>query len=143
MEIAVNYFAVLACGVVTMAIGAMWYGPVFGKAWRKEMGFSTGDMKSMPLTAMQAMAIGFVVALISAYVLAVTLGISRTAFGGLDLAMALQGGFWLWLGFIATTQLGVVLWEGRSWKLFFLNASQTFVTMLAMSAIIALWPPMM
>jgi hypothetical protein len=141
MEIAVNYLAVLACAVVAMVLGFMWYGPLLGKQWRHEMGFSLDDMKNMKMSPSMAYGLMAVGSLIFAYVLAHMLGISKLAFGGLDLAMALQGGFWLWLGFVATTQFGVVLWEGKSWKLFFINTSYSLVSMLAMASIIALWPP--
>jgi hypothetical protein len=33
-----------------------------------------------------------------------------------------------WLGFIATTSLGMVLWEGKSWKLYAINIGYYFVT---------------
>jgi len=126
-----------------MVLGFLWYGPVFGQAWKKEMGFTDESMRKMKMSANQAYAMMAVTALVQAYVLAITLDISKVAFGGLDVAMALQGGFWLWLGFIAITQLGVVLWEGKSWKLFFLNVSYSLVSILIMSAIIASWPPVM
>ncbi len=139
MEIAVNYMAVVASAVAAMVLGFLWYGPLFGKQWKALMGFNEVSMKSMPLSATQAMAAGTVTALITAYVLAVTLGISEVAFGPLEIAMAMQGAFWLWLGFIATTQLGIVLWEGKPWKLFFLNAFQSLVSIEIMAVIIALW----
>ena len=141
MDIAVNYLAVVACGVSAMVLGFLWYGPVLGAVWRKEMGFTMDDMNKMMLSPGVAYGLMAVGALIMAYVLAVTLSISSVAFGGLELAMALQGGFWLWLGFVATTQLGVVLWEGKSWKLFLINTSYSLVSVLVMSAIIASWPP--
>lgn len=139
MEVPVNYLAVIAAGVSAMVIGFLWYGPLFGKQWKKEMGYTDESMRNMKQSANQSYAIMSVAALLQAYVLAVTLGISEAAFGALELAMTLQGAFWLWLGFIATTQLGVVLWEDKSWKLFFLNASYSLITMLVMGAIIALW----
>ena len=29
----VNYLAVLIAGIVPMIVGAIWYGPLFGKRW--------------------------------------------------------------------------------------------------------------
>ena len=138
MEIAVNYMAVVACAIAAMVVGYVWYGPLFGKMWAHLSGIS---MEHMQQGGSKSYAITFAGSLVMAYVLAVTLGIFKLAFGGLELSMALQGGFWLWLGFFATTQLSVVLWEGKSWKLFFLNTSYSLVSVLTMSAIIASWPP--
>ncbi len=139
MELTINYLAVIACGVAAMVIGFLWYGPLFGKPWKKEMGYTNESMKAMKQSPNQSYAIMAVGALLQAYVLSVTLGISEVAFGPLQLGMAMQGAFWLWLGFIATVQVGAVLWENKSWKLFFLNASYSFVVMQVMAAIIASW----
>ena len=39
----INYLAVLACAIVAMPVGFLWFGPLFGKAWARHMGF--GDMQ--------------------------------------------------------------------------------------------------
>jgi len=38
--LALNLWVVLATGVVPMAVGALWYGPLFGKVWMKEADMS-------------------------------------------------------------------------------------------------------
>lgn len=48
----VNWLAVLLGTVVFFAIGALWYGVVFGKAWQKATGLSEEQLKAganMPL----------------------------------------------------------------------------------------------
>ena len=37
----INYLAILACAIVAMPVGFLWFGPLFGKAWQREMGFGT------------------------------------------------------------------------------------------------------
>ncbi len=140
MEISVNYWAVLVAGVAYMVIGALWYGPLFGKLWMRLAGVTPGNMKN-GMTAPKAMAIGFISALVMAQVLAHEQFVWSQFFGdsmGLC-AFALQLAFWLWLGFIATTQLGSVLWEGRSWKQFFLETTASFVSLFAMALILTYW----
>lgn len=51
-----------------------------------------------------------------------------------------MAGFWNWLGFVAPVTLGAVLWEGKHWKLWFLNNGYYLVTLLLMGAVLALWP---
>jgi hypothetical protein len=41
--ITVTYLAVLACAIAAMPVGFLWFGPLFGKAWARHMGF--GDMQ--------------------------------------------------------------------------------------------------
>lgn len=69
-EITINYLAVLLTAIVRMIVGILWYGPIFGKQWKKLMGFTDESMKVMKMKPMQATAGGFVTALIMAYVLA-------------------------------------------------------------------------
>ena len=42
----INYLAVVVAAIVNMALGSLWYGPIFGKAWIKMMKFSESDMKA-------------------------------------------------------------------------------------------------
>jgi hypothetical protein len=145
METAVpiNYLAVLACGVATMIIGFLWYGPVFGKMWMQLMGW--GPMNPEQLAAKQKQArtgyiVMFISSLVMAYVLAhaITFGSAYLQITGI--AAGLQGAFWSWLGFIATVTLGSVLWEGRSWKLWVLNAGYYLVVLIVMGIILVTWP---
>ncbi|MDO8510396.1 MAG: DUF1761 domain-containing protein [bacterium] len=55
------------------------------------------------------------------------------------MAAGFMVGVWNWLGFIAPVTLGSVLWEGRSWKLWFLNNAYYLVTLVVMGIILALW----
>ena len=45
----------------------------------------------------------------------------------------------IWIGFMATKALGGVLWEEKSWKLYFLNVSYDLVSLVAMGVIIGAW----
>ena len=69
MEVPVNYLSVLACGLASMVIGSLWYGPVFGKMWKGLMGFTDESMKNMKIKPAYAMCAGLVTALVMAYVL--------------------------------------------------------------------------
>jgi hypothetical protein len=135
MDIVVNYWAVLAGAVANMIVGTLWYGPVFGKYWQKLMGFTSESMKTMPLKAWQAMIGGFVTAFITSYVLAHV----ASVFSSSGIQDALMLGFWMWLGFTATTMATSFLWEGKPLALFILNATQGLVSMLAMALIVVLW----
>lgn len=135
MDITINYLAVLVAAIVNMVVGSLWYGPVFGKTWMGLMGFTPESMKNMKLSAMQAMALGFVTSLIMAYVLAHFVFMS----GAIDAGGALTLAFWIWLGFMLTTAASSFLWEGKPFKLFVLNAAEQFVALLLMTLVITLW----
>jgi hypothetical protein len=38
-----NWYIILATGIIPNIIGFVWYGPFFGKIWAKESGFIPGD----------------------------------------------------------------------------------------------------
>lgn len=141
MEIQINYLAVLVAALANMTVGMLWYGPLFGAQWKTLMGFTDESMKSMKMTAGQAIAGGCVTSLIMAYVLAHDAYVWGNFFGASvgGAMFAFQLALWIWLGYVATTQVGVVLWEGRPWKLFFLNAAQSFVAFFAMALILTFW----
>ena len=137
MAVPINYLAVLVAAIANMVVGALWYGPLFGKAWMQEMKITEKDMKKAKEKGMASlMIINFIGTLITAYVLAHFVGyLSLSTFmDGLQLA------FWVWLGFFAAaTLLGGVLWEGKPWKLFGLNVAYYLVVLSVMASILAVW----
>ena len=135
MEIVINYWAVVAAAIANMVTGMLWYGPVFGKMWMRLIGKTKESMEGMALKPWQAMIGGLVQSLVIAYVLVhFTTPWAEASIGG-----ALFAAFWIWLGFVATTQINTFLWEGRSLKLFVLNTAYSLVAYSVMAIIVVLW----
>ena len=44
----VNWLAVIVGTVVSMALGTLWYGPLFGKTWLRLIGKSPEEIESEP-----------------------------------------------------------------------------------------------
>ena len=42
----INYWAILVLGIVSMALGALWYGPLFGKKWMEIIGVNKNDLEA-------------------------------------------------------------------------------------------------
>ena len=138
----VNYLAILASAVVAIIIGGIWFGPLFGKSWMKMMGMDkmspeemTEGKKKMPMLY----GIQFVGALVMAFVLSHSLVFASAYLNESGIAAGLMSGFWNWLGFIAPVTIGVVLWEGKPWKLWAIIAGNWLVTLCAMGVILSLW----
>jgi hypothetical protein len=83
------------------------------------------------------MVIAFISSLVLCYILALFVQYTKakTALEGLQTA------FWLWLGFVATTQLATVVFEERNAGLYLLNVGYQFVGCAAAGIILALWKP--
>lgn len=136
----ISILGVFVAAMVTFLFGWVWYGPLFGKKWMELMGFTPESMKNMKMTAVQAMIGGFVVNLVMSTVLALAINLSDFYYrSSTPILGALQTGFLLWLGFIATNTLGTVLWEGRSWKLWRFNNVYNLIMILVMSLILGLF----
>mgnify|MGYP001575846479 FL=1 len=133
----VNFVAVVVAAIANMIIGSVWYAPpVFGKIWMELSGITGKKINEAKKRGMgKAYFAAFISSLVMSYVLACFIDYtgSTTASGGA------QTGFWLWLGFIAPIQLGMVLWEGKPIKLYILNILHYLVTLMVMGVILAIW----
>ena len=124
--------SILLGGLFSFIFGMMWYGPLFGKTWMKLTNMKKGEAKmEKPVLTMSLAALGN---LLPAFALERLLAWS----GPLNFHAALGIAFIVFVGFSATNMLSGVLWEGKSWKLFWFNASYTLITYLVMATIIFL-----
>lgn len=144
-SVPINYLAVVVSAVVMFALGGLWYGPLFGKPWMESMGWSPEKLKEMQAGGQKGMALNYCLqaigSLLMAFVLAHALYFASTAMHVSGVPAGLMAGFWNWLGFIVPVTVGVVLWDGKPWKLWFINAGYYLVGLLCMGAILAIWTP--
>ncbi|MBI4363277.1 MAG: DUF1761 domain-containing protein [Candidatus Doudnabacteria bacterium] len=142
MTVPVNYWAVLVCGGVSIVLGYLWFGPLFGKMWIRMMGWDKIDpvqQEEMKKGMMKSYVLTVIGALVMAYVLAHALVFASTYLNSEGVGAGLMVGFWNWLGFVAPVTLGVVLWEGKPWKLWILNNGYQLIQLLVFGVILALW----
>ena len=140
MGVPINYLAVIVAAVVNMAIGSLWYGPIFGKIWTALAGMTEEHINEAKTKGMgKSYALAFLGSFIMSYVLAHALVFASEYFKVYGFSAGLMAGFWNWLGFVAPVTLGSVLWEGKPWKLWFLNNGHYLVALLCMGAILAMW----
>ena len=132
----VNWFAVLGAGVISMIIGSIWYGPLFGKKWMKLTGFTKKDAAKAKKKGMgKIFLIGFIASLVTAYVLVHILVLA----GANTFGEGVKTGFWIWLGFFAPVMLGMVLWEGKPVNLYILNVLYWLVNLAVIGGVLAIW----
>lgn len=140
MMVPINGWAVFVAAIASMAIGFVWYGPLFGKVWIGMMGWTAADMTKAKAKGMtKQYVLMFIGSLVMAFVLAHALVFAQTYLQASDASSGFQVGFWNWLGFIAPVTLSSVLWEGKSWKLWILNNGYQLVTLIVMGYILAYW----
>ena len=132
----ISLLAVFVSGIAAMIIGMLWFGPLFGKKWMALSGVNQKDMEKAKKEGGSmgiAYLLQFIAALLTAYVLAMFVGFV----GAKDAAGGAMVGFWVWLGFVATTNLGSILWERKSVALYLLKNGHVLVNFLVMGIILA------
>lgn len=132
----VSIFSVVLASLASIGIGFAWYGPLFGRVWIKEQGWSDKDMQKQKEQGMgKSYAIMTAGSLLTAFILSqfASLAGAVTAWDGATI------GFWAWLGFGVPLLLNSVLWEGKSWRLYQINVGYQLVTMVVMGMIVAMW----
>lgn len=141
-EIHINFTAVIIAVIATFILGFLWYTPLFGKAWAKEMGFdlSVKPKSGVMIRGMLLMVLGN---LFLAYVLAHNMAAYNPVSWGQEameaspVSIAFMASFFTWLGFFLPVDLNTVAWEMKSWKLFTINTSYHFVSLFLTAVIIA------
>ena len=137
--VVINYLAVFASTLAGFILGWIWYGPLFGKQWKALEGFTDEKMKAMKMSPVTAMVGGFITSFLMSFVLAHSIVFASAYFGMSGLSSGLMSGLWNWLGFVVPVSAGIVLWEGKSWTLLFLNLAYWLVSLLAMGTILCVW----
>jgi hypothetical protein len=139
----INYLAVLVAAIAAMVIGGLWYGPLFGKLWAEGMGWDPNNkelMDKIKKSAGPAYFQQFIGTLLMSYVLAHVLWAFRTSIPDLQgVSAGIQGGFWMWLGFILPVKYGDKLWNNKGFKHVAIDLGYYLVLLIVMGIILASW----
>jgi len=133
-EVSINIFAVLVCGIVALAIGALWYGPIFGKLWMKGYGFTEDDLRK-DFNSAKTYGLAVVAHIIAAYVLAYLIGYLNAY----SVSGAFHTAFWSWLGFVMMPMFINALFSRKNLATVFIETGYFLVFFILASLIIALW----
>lgn len=133
----INYWAVIVSAVVSIVIGSLWYGPLFGKAFMKAMGMNEWS-EEKKAAMKKSMGLSYVLQVVASLVMFYVLARFMV---GMD-QMSVQGGLmtalWVWVGFVLPLNLGDAVWGGK-WILFRINSGNMLVTLLVVGAILGAW----
>jgi hypothetical protein len=135
----INLWAVLVCGIVSMIVGFIWFGPLFGRKWTEIIGATEADLearKEMQNRAMPLYFVSFALSLFQAYVLAHFIK-------GWQDASAYETSIWIWAAFIIPTVAAGAMWNNDSkrisWARFLINAGYYLVLFIIFALILSLW----
>ena len=111
----VSPVAILVGTLLGFVLGALWYGPVFGKAWMAENGFTAGTIKA-DFNPLKLYGSTFVLGLLASYVFGLAVG------PGPDLLYAVGAGLAAGVFWIGTSFATSYLFEKKSLRHFLINA---------------------
>jgi hypothetical protein len=133
--IKLNFLAIGIAVLASFFLGFIWYSFLFGKAWQKEMGYTErmNVTKSQMIRSLLLNLIGtfFMVFVFSHNIAAwnpLTWG-HKEAF--MDPAgAAFSAAMFTWIGFYVPQDLNKISFQMRSWKLFLIDTSYNFASLL-------------
>ncbi|HEU0291378.1 MAG TPA: DUF1761 domain-containing protein [Anaerolineales bacterium] len=128
----INWMAVLACVVLSMVSGFVWYHPkLFFPAWRAGIGKSGQPGNPNPMI--------YVFTLIAALVQAVFVSLLLNTMGTSTAASGALAGFMLWLGLVAPTNLVNKLFAGHGLKVWAIEAGNHLLNFVLFGVILSVW----
>jgi len=138
-NLTINYFAVFVGAILSMVIGAIWYGPLFGKKWIEIIGVDINneeERKKMQKSAGPLYFIQFVLTLFQVYILARFVSAN-------DMASALEQAVWIWAAFIIPTLAGAVMWTNQTsklkWERFLIQGGYQLIIFIVFGLLLYFW----
>ena len=129
----VNFFPILAAGIVSLFIGYVWYHPrVFGGIWMRLSHITPESVEQ----GKRRMFITVPLALLASMLIAYVMNYFGIAWGVYDWVGAVELGFWCWVGFAAPVMLGMVLWEQKPVVVYLINVLHWLVAFIAMALVL-------
>lgn len=128
---AVNWLAVIVGTVLSMVLGFLWYGPLFGKLWLKLIGKTEEEIEADPTV--------YIKTAVAAFITMLVLNMVVVAFGATTFVAGLLAGGFIFFGLGATTTFVYTSFEGPSEKVWLLYAEYQLLVFLIMGGIFAIW----
>ena len=131
-----NYLAILVAAVAYFAVGFVWFSLLFDKTMTAELE-KLGIKMSIPTGNQMAMkmALSFIGNLVGATAIAYVFH----HFGVSTIDRGLKVGLLMGVGYAASTLAIAYLWEGKSLKLYIIDAGHYVVGLFVCSVVLSLW----
>jgi len=138
MDYSPNLLAVLVASLLPQLIGALWYGPLFGKMWMTLVGKTEEELRE-GFNPWVGYGVTWLLGVVAAFVLAHVLNTWEEAFAATGWAYGMQGAFWMWLGFVVFSTWQAVAFEDKKFITWGLNLAYNLTALLAMGALLGEW----
>lgn len=140
----VNLYAVLVAGIVPMIVGALWYGPLFGKRWLAMMEMTAEEVQE-GFNPVKTYGVSLLLSLLTAYILAQLIAevapvdVSSMEGAGGSAMVGVHVGLMALIAFVAPVAHQSVTFEKRKAGLAWLNVAYNGVALIGQALVIAIW----
>lgn len=128
-----NWLAVVVSALSAFALGALWYGPLFGKAWQALSGITDADIQQRHPAKIYGSAL--LLNLVAAFGMAMVMQLHPSP----DLGSGFNVGLLIGIAFVATSFGINYLFAFRPLRLYLIDAGYMVALLSIMGAIIAAW----
>jgi hypothetical protein len=135
----INYLTLIVCAVLSMVVGAVWYGPLFGKKWMEICRVNPDDLearKRMEKEAMPLYGMQFVLSFLQVYILA------HFVKGWSDVS-GIESAVWIWLGFVMPTVAATSMWNNNpskmKWAAFLIQSGYYLILFILFGYMLGTW----
>ncbi len=130
----INLIAVIICTLFTFILGGLWYSNLlFAKVFMKHINKTEEELKSKSSPMI------FLYELIAASITTYVLASIILFVGAADFWRGFQIGIFVWIGFVAMTQLSTVTFEQRSFTLYLIQIFYRLIAISISGGILAVW----
>ena len=126
-----NWLAILVATVAGFALGAVWYGPLFGDAWLSAIGKTADQIQPSPTP--------FIISFFTALITAVVLALFINALDISTLGGGVMIGLLVGIGFIATAMASDSAFGDTGLNLWLIQSGYRVLYSVLMGAILAVW----
>lgn len=141
----ISWVRIVLAAIIPLAIGSLWYGPLFGNKWMSDLGFSKDDLGKEELSKILSISLAGCI-FMSFFLKAIIEFVHKDVVDGqLVYASthtfghgAFHGAFWSLLT-IVPVLLIIGLFERKSWANFFIHAGFWVVSWSIMGGVLDVW----
>ncbi len=128
-----NWLAVALSALAAFALGALWYGPLFGKAWQALSGVTDDEIQKRNPAKIYGTA--FVLNLIAAFGMGMVMQLHPSP----NLVSGFNVGISIGIAFVATSFGINYLFASRPLRLYLIDAGYMVLLLAVMGAILGVW----
>lgn len=141
-----SIWPVLICAVLAMIIGAIWYGPLFGKKWMEIIGADKHDekrRKEMQKSAGPLYLVQFALVFVQVWFIGMVVNVWGQVAGQAPVELIVGRTLLLWLVFIMPTIAACSMWTADPgkvrWARFFIQSEYQLILFILFGLILGSW----